>query len=86
MNKTIIEKKAKLLGLKLGCWDEKIENLSKKELLKVVNSMEYQEDTDVLIKRVSHVVEIDIVDNEIDFSLLSKQEYVSRYGNDRYED
>ena len=85
-NKKQIETKAEEIGLKLGCWDNQMELLSKKELSKVLENIEYQNDTDVSIKRKAYVVEIDIIDNEVDFSVLTKQEYINRYGNERYEE
>lgn len=83
-NKEIIEIKANKDGLVIGCWDDKMESLNKKELQKVLDSMEY--DVDVKIGRKLHVVEIDVVDNEIDFSVLTKGEYINRYGDERWED
>lgn len=72
--------------LTLGCYDQTLEKLSEEELQKVLENAEYQTDTDVKIKNKPYVVEIDIVDSEVDFSVLTKFEYISRYGNERYED
>lgn len=71
----------------LGCWDKNIEKISKKEIKKVIDSI-YGDSTDfdIYIRRKLHVVEISIVDYEIDFSLLTKEEYISRYGDERWED
>lgn len=72
--------------LTLGCYDKVLEKLPEEELQKVLENAEYQTDTDVTIKNKPYVVEIDIVDSEVDFSVLTKSEYISRYGDERYED
>lgn len=84
-NREIIEKKLIEKGYKLGCWSALMELLPKKQLEKVIENMFYQEDTDVTIRRKLYVVEIDEVDGEIDFSVLSKEEYISRYGDERWD-
>lgn len=85
-NREIIEKKLKEKGYKLGCWSSLMEVLPKKQLEKVIANMFYEEDTDVLIRRRLYVVEIDEVDGEIDFSVLSQGEYISRYGDERWDE
>lgn len=84
--KEIIEKKLKENGYALGCWSTMMELLPKKELEKVLVNMLYQEDTDVMIRRKLYVVEIDEVDGEVDFSVLSQEEYISRYGDERWDE
>lgn len=71
--------------LTLGCYDKALEKLPESELQKVLENAPYQADTDVLVKNKPYVVEIDIVDDEVDFSVLTKSEYISRYGEERYE-
>lgn len=83
-NKETIEKALKELGYCLGSWSKKMEDLPNKELEKVLAEMEFQNDTDVVIGGKEYVVEIDEVDNEIDFSVLTKEEYIGRYGGERY--
>lgn len=85
-NKAKVEKQAKELGYTIGIYNDKIDLMTTKELNKVLENMEFQADTDVSIKRKKHVVEIDIVDNEVDLKVLTKNEYIDRYGNERYED
>lgn len=85
-NREIIEKKLSEKGYKLGCWSTLMELLPKKQLEKVIENMFYQEDTDVLIRRSLYVVEIDEVDGEIDFSVLNQAEYISRYGDERWDE
>ena len=85
-NREILEAEAKELDLEIGCYNNKVDKLTKKELNKVLENMEFQADTDVFLNRRLHVVEIDIVDSEIDFNILSQSEYVGRYGDERWRD
>ena len=84
-----IQKLVKETGVKfsLGCWDKNIEKVSKKELKKVIDSI-YGDSTDVdiYIRKKLYVLQISVVDYEIDFNLLTKEEYISRYGDERWED
>lgn len=84
-NREKIEQVASKDGLIIGCWDNAIESLSQKELKKVLENVLHQCDTDVQVRRKKYVVEIDIVDNEVDLSMITKDDYIDRYGNDRYE-
>lgn len=72
---------------KLGCYDSELERLTPYYLKKVFDGLSYGDSTDVDIKidKQNYVVEISYVDNEVDFSVITKQEYISRYGNERYE-
>ena len=84
-----IQKLVKETGVNfcLGYWDKDIEKVSKKELKKVVDSI-YGDSTDVdiYIRKKLYVLQISVVDYEIDFNLLTKEEYISRYGDERWED
>lgn len=88
--KAVLSNKDKIIeelhrnGMKIGCWDEKLNQLNQANLKKVLHGMRFEEDTDVSINRKKHVVEIDVMDNEIDFAVLTKEEYISRYGDERY--
>jgi hypothetical protein len=84
-NKEKIQAVVKEHDLKIGCWDKKIELLTQKELKKVLENAPYEADTDVFIKKKLHVVEIDIVDGEVDFSVLTQAEYINRYGDERWD-
>lgn len=86
-NKEIVIDKLKGTEFTLGGFNDKMELLNKNNLKKVTDNMGYgSTDVDVFINRKPFVVEIFHVDNEIDFGILSKDEYISRYGNERYED
>lgn len=86
-NEVKIQEAAQKLGLQVGNrgFDEKINLLSAKALKEVIMNMEFATDTDIKIQRKSYVIEIDIVDNEIDLNVLTKAEYINRYGDERYD-
>ena len=71
----------------IGCWDEKIEQMSLYSLRKFLKELCF-DSTDIIvnIKRKVHVIEVSVVDNEIDFNVLTKAEYISRYGDEKFED
>jgi hypothetical protein len=83
-NKELIEKEIEKLGndYVLGCWDNAIEKISKKELKKVLDSIS-KSNTDVYIniKGKLYIVEISVCDDDIDFKLYSDIEYFRQYGN-----
>lgn len=70
----------------IGCYDNDIEMLSKKELKKVLDNI-FEEATDIIVKvrNKVYVVELTTVDEEKDFNLLTKAEYISRYGSEKFE-
>lgn len=85
-NKELIEKKLRGTEFIIGGFNDKMEQLTPANLKKVIDNMTFgTTDIDVKISRKPFVVEVAHVDNEIDFSILSKEEYIGRYGNERYE-
>lgn len=86
-NKQKLVERIEKLGCTLGCWNEKMELLSDYSLRKVMAVLD-EESTDVKvsINRRVHVVEISTVDNEKDFNVLTKAEYINRYGDEFFED
>ena len=86
-NRIMIENKVKELGYEMGCYHSSIDRLSKKELAKVMCEISGDStDVDVKIRGKLHVVEISVVDDEIDFTILTQNEYIDRYGDERWED
>lgn len=87
-NKEVVIKELEAEGLVLGCWSDKIGNLSKHNLKKITDEIRYHSATDVVVRLRGKecVVSIDFVDNEVDFTLYSKAEYISRYGSEKFED
>ncbi|NLL69711.1 MAG: hypothetical protein GX238_01115 [Epulopiscium sp.] len=81
-NKKLIENKVKSLGYLIGCYNSEMEKVSKEELEKVLEALDFADHTDVsiFINKKEYIVEIATVDDEIDFNIMSKQEYASTYG------
>lgn len=79
-NKEIIINKIKSEGYTLGIYDNALDKLNKQNLKKVLDNIKYVSDTKVFINRKPYIVEISEVDSEIDFSIITLDEYESRYG------
>ena len=79
-NKQIIIEKIKSEGYDIGIYDKFIDKLNKTNLKKVLDNIRYTSDTKVFIDRKPFIVEIDEVDNEVDFNVLTLKEYEYRYG------
>lgn len=86
-NKNQIIKAIEKNGNILGCYDEAINKLNKRWLNEVIEGINFGDSTDVFvyINRRPYVVEISYVDNEVDFIMLSKAEYIDRYGSEFFE-
>lgn len=89
-----INQKEKDTTYVIGCWDKKMEKLSNYSLAKVLDKIKHDNDTgdvDLSINRKPYILEYSTVDfyeeekTEIDFGLISKADYISRYGNERYD-
>lgn len=83
--KTNREKLEKILQKPIGCYDENMEKLNAANLKKVLDAIkdEYFSDTDVevFINRKRYVVEIVTEGlDEVDFYVLSKEDYMDKYG------
>ena len=83
-NKERIEKRCAKHDFRIGCYDNKLEQLSDYSLRKVLANIQYSTDVKVSINRKPYIVEIDEVDNEVDFSVTALKEYESRFG--KWED
>ena len=79
-NKQIIIEKIKSEGYDIGIYDKFIDKLNKTNLKKVLDNIRYTSDTKVFIDRKPFIVEIDEVNNEVDFNVLTLKEYEYRYG------
>ena len=81
-NKIKIQKEIEKHGYNLGCYDSEIEKLNPSNLKKILDVIKYGDSTDVpiFINRKKYIVEISIIDNEIDFQVLTLEEYEARYG------
>lgn len=87
-NKAKLEQDANKNGYTIGCYSAKMDLLKPAQLRKVLDEIYYgaSGDVDVAINRRKHVVEISFVDNEVDFNVLTKAEYIARYGDERWAD
>lgn len=87
-NKAKLEQDANKNGYTIGCYSAKMDLLKPAQLRKILNEIDYGAtgDVDVTINRRKHVVEISFVDNEVDFNVLTKAEYIDRYGDERWTD
>ena len=71
----------KIAPFEIGCYDEKMETLNKTNLKKVLDNMEYDDTRiEVFINRKKHIVEIHFVDDEVDFEVLTMEEFRFRNG------
>jgi hypothetical protein len=85
-NKLTIQQKLMSLGLLLGTYDSRIESLSKEELVKILENIEYgSTDIGVTIDKTEFVVEIFHVDNEVDLKIITTKEYAKTYGRIFYK-
>lgn len=86
-NRDKIESKINKLGYKIGVYHDRIDRLSSKELKKVLDAVEEDyTDVDVKVRGKDFVVEVATVDSEKDIMILSKPEYIRRYGDERWDD
>lgn len=88
-NRAILDTEARLVGLQIECYDKDMDKLSKAELSKVIEALDYgsSTDVDVYVKGKLHVVEVVVMeDNTVDFGMLSQAEYIDRYGDERWWD
>jgi hypothetical protein len=80
-NQLVIQQKLMSLGLLLGTYETRIEKLSKEDMSKILENIEYgSTDIGVTIGENDYVVEIFHVDNEVDFNLITTREYALTYG------
>lgn len=86
-NKELIENKINSLGYKLGCYDKAIDNLQKRCINLLLENIDGDStDVDIVNNGTEYIIEINVVDNEIDLSMITKKDYIARYGNSRYEE
>lgn len=86
-NKNKIEKALEKFNYKIGCYDKNIEKISLKELPRVIDALDYDaSDVIVSIRGAIYIVEIFTVDNEVDLSIISFDNYLSQYGNNGIEE
>ena len=80
-NKNAISKVLEKEGYKLGCYDRSIENLTQAAIKKIISSIGYgSSDVYLTVRKKDYIVEVNEVDGEYDFSLITRAEYENRYG------
>lgn len=83
-NKEILSREVGKIGYTLGCYDTDLETISKHALKKVIDNIDQEyTDVEISVNRKKYIVEIATVDNEKDFSLISKRDYINKYGNNK---
>lgn len=86
-NKEKIEDKLISLGYELGCYDCLINKVRGKDLINLLSVLDEEAtDLDVKINNKEYVIELMTVDNERDLLIITKEEYINRYGSERYEE
>ncbi len=82
-----LQEHAHQLGLTIGIYDKKIENVSLKQLKEVLDQLEFGSgDIKVSIRKKQYVIEVVIDDSEVDLHILAREEYINKYGRDIYEE
>lgn len=83
-----IEQEIKVDGYTIGCYDDEMESLSKKNVSTIINRALNSEYEDILIthNRKKFIVELATVGSEKDFKLISKAEYQAQYGRNPYDE
>lgn len=87
-NKEKVEAFAESNGLVVGCWNSLLEDFTEASLKHVLGSIDIGSATDILVRNnlQEYVVSVDFVDNEIDFTLWTKAEYISIFGVEKFLD
>ena len=86
-NKEKIKDKLNSLGYDLGCYNCLINNVKGKDLIKLLSILDEEAtDLDIKINNRDYVIELQTVDREKDFYIITKEDYINRYGSERYEE
>lgn len=85
-NKEKAEAFAKENGLVLGCWDKALDKFTEASFKHILGSIDIGSATDIVVRNnmKDYVVTVDFVDNEIDFSLWDKKEYIANFGEEKF--
>ena len=81
MIKERLSKQMNKNGYVIGCFDSRLNYISEYTFKKIVNAMFYGScDIPITIHKEKFILEVNHVDDEIDFSIISKKDYHDRYG------
>lgn len=74
------------LNLSLGIYNNLVEKMTKKSFDNMIEEIKFlsSTDVDVRINRKDYVTEISVFDDIIDINILTKDEYINLYGDERY--
>lgn len=85
-NRDRISEKLSKEGFTIGCWDKQLDKLNYNNIKKVLDNIPFgATDIKVAYNRKTYIVEVYDVDNEYDFTMISKTAYRSIYG-DEYDE
>lgn len=83
-----IIKHIKSLGLEIGIVDNRLKQFNKTTIEKIINNF-FGDTTDIDIKYKckDYILEMEVIDfKTVDIYMIPKKEYISLYGNERYEE
>lgn len=84
-NREKISDEIKNMNFTIGCYNKNIDLLNQKNLDTLLKGITGDStDVDIRLNRKSYVVEISVADQEMDFIMVSKSDYINRYGEERY--
>ena len=67
-------------GYMMGCYDRQLDKLNNQNLKKVLDNIKWRSDVKVFLNRKPYIVQLDEVNGEIDFNMITLAEYESSYG------
>ena len=86
-NKQKLETIAKKENLTISCYDKLIDSLSQANINNLMDAIKFGDNSDILVNkgRSQYVVSVEIIDNELDLIVHSKNEYIEAFGIENYE-
>ena len=86
-NKQKLEEVAQKENLTISCYDKLIDSLSQTNINNLIDVIKFGDNSDVLVNkgRNQYVVSVEIIDNELDLIVHSKNEYIDAFGIENYE-
>lgn len=83
-NREMIQAKVESIDYIMGGYDVAIDRLPKAQLDIILEAVYFGTSTDVAVmyRKKKYVVEIAVVDNEMDFSMMTLDRYLNLYGEE----
>lgn len=87
-NKEKVQQFAEKEGYVVGCWNSLLDDFTEANIKHIINRIDLGSATDIIVRNnmKDYVVSVDFVDNEIDFTLWTKEEYVRLFGLGKFLD